>query len=60
MEIVYKRKIHDNGGGYPYMSLPKQLVTALGTRRVLLIVKDDHLEVIPETGKVRFSRENVS
>ncbi len=47
MELEYLRKIHENSNGYFEMTLPKEIVRALGTRNVLIRVKDKHLEVIP-------------
>jgi hypothetical protein len=47
MELEYLRKIHQNKTGYYELAVPPQIVRALGTREVILRVKDTHLEVIP-------------
>lgn len=49
MELVYLRKIVRNGKGFYGMAIPPQVVEALGTRDVLLRVKDKILEIVPRT-----------
>lgn len=48
MEISFERTISVNGGGYCYLNIPKQVAAALGTKNVILKVRNDHLEVFPK------------
>ena len=48
MELNFERKIATNTNGYSYLNIPKQVAAALGTKRVILRVKDQTLEVIPQ------------
>lgn len=49
MDLEFERKISTNGLGYNYLNIPKQVVKAFGTKKVILKVKDGYLEVIPAT-----------
>lgn len=48
MELDFRRKIATNKNGYSYLNIPKAVASALGTKSVILRVKDDILEVIPQ------------
>lgn len=51
MELDFERKIATNKNGYSYLNIPKQVAADLGTKNVILKVKDDFLEVIPKRVK---------
>lgn len=48
MELIFERKIAINRDGYAYLNIPKVVAAALGTKKVILKVKDDHLEILPK------------
>ncbi len=51
-EITYRdRHIHVNARGYPYLGLPKELVDALETPHVDVVVKEDGLLIRPRESK---------
>jgi hypothetical protein len=53
MELNFERKIATNSNGYSYLNIPKEVAAALGTKKVILRVKDDFLEVIPKSSLIR-------
>jgi hypothetical protein len=47
MEIRFKRKLSTNKFGYTYIAVPEEIVKALACKYVELIVRDDHVAMLP-------------
>jgi len=48
MELKFKRTLSRNYGNFYRMAIPPGIVEAFGTRKVLMVLMGDHIEIWPD------------